>query len=125
MPHNSLRSDLPETERTAEWVASLPETDNSGSEINFPQSDSQIIPSNLTDSQDQVRAVGAMPSAREQLRSTSTLSISSAPPNVSEIVTQVRTWVDRLVRPVNRLIQNMTQRTTHNAVKDVSKSLLF
>lgn len=151
--NSALGNSLPETERTAEWVASLPDTDDSvdgrldaggqenvtdlgkpesksddrdtGSGINFPQSDSQIIPSNLTDSQDQVRAVDAIPSAREQLRSTSTMSISSAPPNVSEIVTQVRTRVGRLVRPVNRLIQNMTQRTTHNAVKDVSKSLLF
>uniref|UniRef100_A0A9J7ZL63 Gypsy retrotransposon integrase-like protein 1 n=1 Tax=Cyprinus carpio carpio TaxID=630221 RepID=A0A9J7ZL63_CYPCA len=150
---SALGSDLPETERTAEWVASLPDTNDSveeqvetgeqesimdagkpesksndlvpESESKCPHSDYRVIPSNPTDCQTSVHKFDVMSSAKEQPRPTSTLSISSAPPNVSEVVTQVRTRVGRLVRPVNRLIQNMTQRTTHNAVKDVTKSLLF
>ncbi len=59
------------------------------SESNFPQFDSRVMPSNPTDTQDRVCTFAAMPSAREQGRSISTLSISSAPPNVSEVVTQV------------------------------------
>jgi len=91
---------------------------DTGSGMNCLQSDSRVIPSRPKDSQDRVCTADRMPSDKDQLRSTSTLSISSAPPNVSEIVTQVRTRVGRLVRPVNRLIQNMTQRTSHNAVKE-------
>ncbi|KAL1276814.1 hypothetical protein QQF64_036437 [Cirrhinus molitorella] len=79
------------------------------------------IPTDSTDTQDGVCTDVIMPGARERHRAISTLSISSAPPNVSEVVTQLRTRVGRLVRPVNRLIQNMTQKTTHSAVK----SLLF
>lgn len=153
LTHNSaLGSDLPETERTAGWVASLPYTDDSvqgrvdtgvqdslfdprkpesksddlvqESENERLNSDSRLVPSNPTDCQEGVRTVDAMLNAREQPRSTSTLSSSIAPPSVPE-VTQGLTWVGRLVKPVNRLIPNMTLKTTHNGIKDVTKSLLF
>lgn len=131
----------PGTERIADWVASLPATDDSvegrsdtgdlesalerltnsqdqETENGCPQFNSRIIPPNSTDTQDGVCTDGTMPGARERHRAISALSISSAPPNVSEVVTRVRTQVGRLIRPVNRLIQNMTQKTIHNAVSD-------
>lgn len=67
-------------------------------------SDLQVLPSNPTDCQDSVHPVDAIPSAKEQPRSTSTMSISNAPPNVSEVVNHVRTRVGRLVRPEYKLI---------------------
>lgn len=142
------QNDPVETERIVEWVASLPAKDDSvrgGSDIGYQEDpvdsgeqrkltsiqlqesendstgvNSHTVPATLTEELS-VPRVDAVPCPR----STSSLSISSAPPNVSKIVTQVRTRAGRLVRPVNRLIQNMTQRVNHNAVVGVTKSLLF
>lgn len=154
--NSALNTNLSETERTAEWVASLPDSDNlieeqphaeghesvkdlersdpgfksSGelSEYDHPQLDPCDVPLSPTDTQDEVSTVDAVPTVREQSRSTSALSIFSTPPNVPkvpEVVTQVRTRVGRLVRPVNRLIQNMTQKTAHNTIRGVTRSLSF
>lgn len=89
-----------------------------------PQFNSRIIPPNSTDTQDGVCTDGTMTDVKEWHRAISTLSISSAPPNVSEVVTRVRTRVGRLVRTVNRLTQK-THSEIHNAVSDTTKFFLL
>ncbi len=97
----------PETERIADWVVSLPATNDSvegrsdtgdlesaldpgeaerlmnsqdqETESYCPQFNFRIIPPNSTDTQDGVCTDGTMPGVKEWHRAISTLSISSAP----------------------------------------------
>uniref|UniRef100_A0A3B1JBI6 Gypsy retrotransposon integrase-like protein 1 n=1 Tax=Astyanax mexicanus TaxID=7994 RepID=A0A3B1JBI6_ASTMX len=54
----------------------------------------------------------------------SKVSIENVDPPVTGIVTQVKTRAGRLVKPVNRLIQSMTQKVAHHSARDLAKSLL-
>ncbi|KAL1248014.1 hypothetical protein QQF64_023390 [Cirrhinus molitorella] len=138
--NSTPQKDPPETERIVEWVASLPATDesvggrsdtgdlesavdpgeperltnNQDQEIenDCPLFDSHIIPTDSTDTQDGVRADVIMPGARERHRAISTVSISSAPPNVSEVVTQVRTRVGRNKLKSETIIPSMCDRVS-------------
>ena len=64
-------------------------------------------------------------SFKEEPEKTSTVSIGNATPRGTKIATQVRTQAGRLVRPVNRLIQNMTQKAAHSSARNFAKSLLL
>ncbi|XP_076851142.1 uncharacterized protein LOC143501754 [Brachyhypopomus gauderio] len=46
-----------------------------------------------------------------------------SPSHVPGVVAQVRSRVGRIIRPVDRLIQNMTQKATHSSVKSFVKAL--
>ena len=61
-------------------------------------------------------------SIKEESEKTSIVSIDNATPSATRIVIQVKTQAGRLVRPVNRLIQNMTQRQ-HTVQPEILLSL--
>ncbi|KAL7865118.1 hypothetical protein SRHO_G00103650 [Serrasalmus rhombeus] len=130
--------DRPDKEgQTASWIAALDDPD--GPEENLctsergpgQQTESMDLESSIGHSnggRDDTETIGStkgiVPNVREDTGRPIVSSMHSLPPPVTEIVTHVKTRAGRLVKPVNRLIHNMTQKVTHGSAKYLAKSLL-